>query len=52
MGNAGPYYFKLKHFVAKMTLCNKLKGLKWTGDKWMFQYEKPGQMKAGMLSFY
>jgi len=51
MGKAVPFFFKLKHFVAKMTLCNKIKGLKWTGDKRMFQYEKPGQMREGDAQF-
>jgi hypothetical protein len=51
MGNAGPFYFKLKHFMVKMTIYNKIKGLKWTDDKWMFQYEKPSQMKEGCSVF-
>jgi len=42
MGIAAPIYFKLKHLAMKWILFNKTKGLKWTGNKRMFQYEKPG----------
>jgi hypothetical protein len=42
MGIAEPFCSKLKHLVDKLILYNKIEELKRTGNKRMFQYEKPG----------
>jgi hypothetical protein len=39
---AEPFCSKLKRLVDKLILYNKIGGLKRTGNKRMFQYEKPG----------
>jgi len=42
MGIGEAFCFEMKHLADKLILYNKIDGLKWTGNKRMFQYEKPG----------